>query len=218
MTDLSPIEVSYSFLCEKDVIPKKKKATWKNHLCSVCGKTQETLPAGSLLGQTFGSWQEVSQFNTTSNLCKKCAWAFKDKKLLRSPVLITYQSANYITWTELGLILSERSLNSEESVIAPVGGRKIVAPYATWGMVTADYGNLKWSSQYQKALKACFQLHKVGIRGSLLLEPSIPYKTLQQTDPRKHSAIQEMWEYLRFMREDKTLRMLFAKLSMNIGK
>ena len=216
---LTPVQVLYDTFSETDVKPKKKKVTWEEGTCALCGRTTETLPAGSVLGQNFGSWAEVSKQVAVTRLCKECAWACKDKTLLRTPVLIKRSEAEKISWGELGrLLASLDALGSDLSISAPVGGRKLVAPYLKWGSVSADYGVFKWTPDYQKAMKTCIQLNKVGIRGSSLLQDQIPLKVLNRLTPEQHRVVNQMWEYLKFVRHDKTIRMLFAKIIMNLDK
>lgn len=217
MTGNSAVQAMYAALAVEDVKPKKRQASWEEYMCSVCGEVKETLPAGALMGMTFGSWQELSKHTTTSRLCKACAWAFKDKRLLRSPVWITRDTVEFLDWAELGIRLTSEEVTSQVAVVAPHGGRKIVAPYARWGYVAADNGALQWAPAYRKALAVCHQLHKVGVRGSLLSLDSPPSQQVMAVEEPKQRVVYEMWEYLRFVREDKTLLGLFTKLSMNMS-
>lgn len=213
-----PTQVMYESLAEEDVKPKKRQSNWDIGDCSLCGRTMESMPAGALMGMTFGSWQEMSRYNSTSRLCKSCAWSFKDKRLLRLPVWITQGGAEFITWGELGELLSESGITSKVAVVAPHGGRKIVAPYAQFGAISADGGVFKWSSQYRKALKICEQLHTIGIRGSLLTLDAPPTQQVSALPDERQRVVYAMWDHLRFIREDKTLLGLFTKLSMNMSK
>lgn len=212
----SPVPVLYAAMATEDVKPKKRQASWENGICSVCGQEGDTLPAGSMLGMTFGSWQEVSQHNTVSRLCRPCAWAFKDKTLLRSPIWIAGEEISVLDWTEAGVRLARDEVTAEVSVILPFGGRKIIAPYARYGKVVTDGMTFHWSPRYRKAWLACIQLDKVGIRGSLLSSDHAPTQHLAHLNDSQRKAVHDMWNYLSFVREDKTLRGLFTKLSMNI--
>lgn len=213
----TPIDVLYQSLSTEDVKPKKRKADWIPGSCSVCGQDREVISAGSLMGMTFGSWQEMMRHNGVSALCKPCAWAFKDKRLLRNCVWIEDESVELIDWHSLGERLLTRDVSSSVSVIAPNGGRKIVAPYATYGYITADGGVFKWTSQYKKALGVCKELNKIGIRGSLLTGDRVPTQQVLSVSPQKQKVVHDMWKYLAFVRDDKTLLGFFVKLSMNMS-
>lgn len=215
----SPIKLLYETFSEEEYRPKKRKADWIDGQCSVCGEEDTSvIEAGAFLGSTFGSWQELSRFNTISMLCKPCLWSFKDKRLLRSPIWVDQDSAEMLSWEEVGKKLLREDIDAKISVILPYGGRKIVAPYAQYGYVATDNGVLKWTPKYKKALAVCYQLHKVGIRGSLLSSPRVPFQQLSRCTEDKQKIIHDMWNYLRFIREDKTLLGLFVKLSMNMPK
>lgn len=212
-----PVHVLYWQLATEDVKPaKKRKGSWDPGTCSVCGTDTDVMRAGALLGLTFGSWQEVSRYNSVTALCKPCAWGFKNKQVIYSPSIVTPDDARLVTWREVGEYLLDHDVDADVSVIAPTSGRKIVAPYAQYGKVTTDHGGITWSSKYRLALKACFQLNRVNIRGGLLSEPSPPYGPLSELSPEKHKAVHEMWRYLSFVRDDKTLLALFTKISMNL--
>lgn len=217
LLDTSPIPALYEQMATEDVKPsKRKKGNWAEGTCSICGDDTEVMRAGALLGQTFGSWQELSRFNTVSAVCKPCGWALKDKRLLYHPTWVQSGTGESLSWSELATRLATRDVDASVSVIAPTSGRKIVAPYARYGKVITDHGALTWGSQYRKALQVCINLNKIGMRGSLLSQEVPPQGLLLPVDPQKHRAVHEMWDYLAFVREDKTLLALFAKITMNL--
>lgn len=203
-------------LSEGEFTPKKRKVTWGPGQCAVCGTTGEVIAAGGFLGKTFGSWQELSRYNTASMLCAPCLWAFKDPQLLRAPLVVEDDIAKFVTWKEAAQRLLNSPVTSREALVLPHGGRKIVAPYARWGHVTADHATFVWEPRHRKALYVCRQLHKVGVRGSLLSSPRFPFTQASALTERQQEAVRAMWEFIRFVREDKTRIGLFEKLSMNM--
>lgn len=184
--------------------------------CSNCGsQNRETMLARAFLGDNFASWQDILDTPQVARLCASCAWCFRAKELLYSPSLIKDNKARLITWNEAAHLLLQ-PLDYKTAVILPSSGRKTVAPYARFGQVCTDSGNTVWSERYRRALLACHKLNQLNIRGSLLKEKSPPLgKTAALSEQQKEAAY-AMWEYLTFIREDKTLLPTYVKLSMNL--
>lgn len=209
----TPLSVLFEEISPPRFVSKKKRATWVEHQCSVCSQQTECMKAGDVLGHNFGSWQELTQNQGISMLCEVCIWGFKNKQFLRVPYVVSYGSGKEVAWSDLLVRLREPL--REEAVIAPAGGRKIVAPYAQWGKVTTDGGVFHWSARNRQALYAVEQLWKVGVRGQMLLYSALPTKALDNSSLEHHEVIHQMWNFLSFVRDDKTLAPLFVKLSMS---
>lgn len=210
----TPLSVLFDQEKPEKFVSKKKKSTWEVGKCSVCGHEGDVLAAGDVLGHNFGSWQDVTNVSGVSVLCEVCIWGFKHKQFLRSPYIITLEGGRSVEWSELVQVLMN-PVDKDTAIIAPSGGRKIVAPYTTWGVVTSESGSLPWTRPMRKLVMVIARLYKCGARGQMILEDSIPGTVLDQVDPSKHDTLRAMWAYLDTMRYDKTLAPLFVKLSMN---
>ena len=202
---------------QKSLKRKRNPDTWENgEPCSNCGEAiNPTMPAKAFLGDNFASWQDVLNTPQVARLCEACAWCFRSKELLYSPSVVNGDDAQLITWKEAATLLLE-PLPHNRAVILPASGRKTVAPYAQYGKVALDSGNIVWSEKYRLALLACHKLNRLGIRGSLLKEPAPPLGKTITLSMKEKEAAYSMWEYLKFVRSDKTLLPTYMKLSMNL--
>ena len=210
----TPLSVLFTQEKPEKFVSKKKRSTWEVGSCSVCGYEGDVLAAGDVLGHNFGSWQDVANFSGVSALCEVCIWGFKNKQFLRSPFIITANEGRSVQWSELAQVLMQ-PVSKDTAIIAPAGGRKVVAPYAKWGMVVSESGARPWTQPMRGLTTILVRLYKCGARGQMILEESIPGTVLDQVSPDKHDALRGMWSALDIIRYDKTLAPLFVKLSMN---
>lgn len=209
-----PVHVMYRDLHEQDAAPKRIKATWEPGKCSVCGLEAETMRAGALLGKGFGSWQEVIKHPGITLVCKACGWAAKDARLLRSPVLIE-DHASFISWNDLAQrLMKAPQIDSRTALVAPAGGRKIVAPHACYGRLATDSMVIEWTRHLQAALIVCARLRASGQGGRMLVNDRLAIDA--DCPERKVRAMHEMWDFLGFVRGDKNLRVLYSKMTMNL--
>lgn len=179
------------------------------HLCGNCQRRRSAAPAGKILTAQFGSWQDVAVDPTGGRwLCLPCAWSYRAADLRRMTTEVSVEGASERLDTAALRERLSKPLSPNHALIVPLGGKKIVAPRAQWGMLASDHAVLAWSARHSRTLKTIMHLRELGFNEAGLSEPSPPYVVMVALDYAIHDEVKRLWSEVAWVREDKILKPL----------
>lgn len=183
--------------------------------CGSCGRSVPTLPASGVLTSRFGSWDDIAVDPKEGGrwLCVPCAWAYRSVPLRRQVTLVTVDgTVHRPTWQQVRDLL-QKPLPLEQALIVPVSGKRIVAPRADWGKVTADCGPISWTVSHRALLNVAVFLRAAGFGEHHLAAQSPPFEVMVKIEPGRHAAIRRAWRAFDPARADKVMLPLFQRLT-----
>lgn len=185
----------------------------ETHRCGSCSRTTTCSPAKSVLSANFSTWEDISADGGRRWLCGPCAWTYKTRPGLHTPLIVNdTPAAHRPTPSELRDLLNA-PIPLNVSIIFPVNGKRTLAPLARWGMFTFDSGTIPWTSRHAKMMTAATALRDYGANEWALSQPSPPEIVFASTPVETHETIRELWRTTAPARQDATLLALIQRLS-----
>lgn len=135
--------------------------------CAVCGS--EAVPVADtarVVSEKFTDWERLTRCG--AGVCRGCAWALRAPEARSFPRAIGGGGVQS-TWTAVAAMLS-RPLGPSEAAVCPVGGRKHLLPFATWGYVTCDSGLIPWREGEAGMFTSALLLRSMGLSVRALSE------------------------------------------------
>lgn len=185
------------------------------HRCGACGTNTDCVPAKAALSHNFSTWEDIRPDGPSRWLCGPCAWAYKTRPALNTPLVVTAHPTPAATRPQYSVIRSilSRPIPADTSLIVPVAGKRTLAPLARWGMLTFDNGTIPWTKNHATLLAAMTTLRDLGAHERSLPLMSAPSAMLAAHDPHEHPRIRALWRSLDPARQDSVLLGLLARLS-----
>ena len=142
------------------------------HTCALCGlHADDTAPLQAVVSEKFTDWDRT--IRDADRLCPTCIWALRTPALRTTPHLIDVGGAVDTTWLTLATTLTH-PLDTTQAAVIPGAGRKHLVPFAQWGHVTSDQGNLVWGQGEARLTVALLTLRSFGATEKSLRENTMP--------------------------------------------
>lgn len=177
--------------------------------CGTCGHHGHCWAANTVLSASFASWDDINTDTTTHTrlLCPACAWAYKTVPMKMSLTIAdaTPSRTMFDAAPSTVRALLANPLTGHIAVIAPIGGKRIVAPRARWGHVATDTAVVRWTTSRATLLGYGERLRALGVGPKALTQPSPPFAVLATTPVDTHEEMRRLWRLLAPARADRAL-------------
>lgn len=148
--------------------------------CASCGSSGPAVDTMTVLSGNFGDWDRMP-WRRTGLLCEACAWVFGGRAWRLYPHIVTAApSIQRAAPSALRAVLTAGAVPADVAVSVPVGGKRHVAPWMTWGQVVSDAGRVPWAAADAAALIELAALRARGYGEQALAEPAPPWPLLRR--------------------------------------
>lgn len=191
----------------------KRGLTWTPaRRCGCCGRRDDGVRDAALMSANYSGWDTLLPDKDHLRwVCRSCAWAFRNPTLRRQPHILTPEGATAVSCTVVRQLLLGGPIPGDMAISMPVGGQRLTVPYAAWGRLVSDYGQVSWSSVLTGALAAVTRLKTIGAGEKLLLTSR--HLHLANVDPLIQLEASVLWDGLARWRSDKAMWPLLVRLT-----
>lgn len=184
------------------------------HRCGSCFTNTDCFPAKQVLSHNFSTWEDIAADGGNRWLCEPCAWIYKTRPGLNTPLLITAEPSTQRPTPGLLRTTLDRPIPADTAIVIPLNGKRTITPLARWGLLTTDAGTRPWTSKDARMMHAATELRSThGVLERSMPSPSPPEAVFASTPPETHSRIRELWKVLEPARAESTLIALMMHLS-----
>lgn len=127
--------------------------------CGRCSQEQSLKLLREVLSLNFTGWHQVDP--SSHGLCEPCAWSFQNSKVRTLPILVSTDTAVWVTLPELSEILC-RPLPMTFALSLPRRGQKHLLPGLQWGGVSTDSGTVFWGEDASELLNTAMLARDAG--------------------------------------------------------
>lgn len=120
------------------------------------------VPLDKVASNKFTDWDKLLSTSKSAHLCASCAWAYADLSNRLTRMVITPDHAYLLETLEASNYLFDPKNWNGISVVIPVSGKKHVLPYARWGVISHDSGELPLTDALLNMVSAVWYLRSMG--------------------------------------------------------
>ena len=169
--------------------------------CGACGRRAEVWEALGVVSRRFSSWDLIRTDAAAGRrlVCAPCAWALVSPGDLRRRRLhlTAGGGVGQWEWSQAADRLRAGPLRTSECLVVPVGGRKSVLPFAAWGCVVSDAGELRWGPAQARAARAGGFIRQMGAGERDLVARDAPGAVLSGLGAVERSRVRAAWRVWR---------------------
>ena len=131
-----------------------------------------------------------------TRLCRVCAWAYRDERVRRHPMVICRRPGEARLVDGAGARAElRRALPEDMALTVPRTGRKHLLPSAMWGRIFFDDVAIPWNTADAHRLRAVEHLRAAGASEADLRRPSPPWPLLRSAGGA-HMQVLSTWPLL----------------------
>lgn len=161
MGNLSPVDVAYQSLGKKHPAMHALDTPTRCVRCSQEGISQ-AVPLDKVASNKFTDWDKLASTSKNAHLCSSCAWAYAELSNRLTRLVITPEKVHFLESNEASAYLFNPEKWKGISVVIPVSGKKHVLPYARWGVLSHDNGELPLTGTLLNQVASMWYLRSVG--------------------------------------------------------